>query len=166
VKIAGGKMVISFPESKTGQAVISAIAVASLDRSIRPVVPKPLVKDLAGNDTKYLSWLDLGDKPFGNKDIQFYSLPPNLYGANWIQINKRPVDDSLRFSVRKEADIFIGIKRESKILIQRSLRMRRRAMYMKYSGNALHRVVRSHYLLISKTSWPWFRSARCSLPLI
>ena len=34
VKTTGGKMIISFPETKVGQAVISAIAIASIDKMI------------------------------------------------------------------------------------------------------------------------------------
>ena len=39
--IKGGELKISFPEVKAGQAVISAIAIASRNKDIRPVEAAP-----------------------------------------------------------------------------------------------------------------------------
>ncbi len=54
---------ISFPEVKAGQAVISAIAIASKDKNLKPASAAPgLITNLQGDKNVRLShrsWLDL-----------------------------------------------------------------------------------------------------------
>ncbi len=114
-KIAGGKMVISFPESKVGQAVISAIAVATLDKKVKPVSPLSLLQNLSCSNCTLQSWLDIGDKQFPDHIFQYNSLPSNLFGADWIQFSKKNNTDKISFSTIADADIFVGIKREQVI---------------------------------------------------
>jgi beta-galactosidase len=151
VKVGAGDLVISFPQLKSGQALISAIAIASLDTSLKVGTQNTSIVALA-NQSDPLSqqtdqvhsgvkdaerqhalaehagqravngkinmeekkpiqertWLDIGDQQYQDSEVQFTSLPSNLYGATWLQ----PLKDSkngLRFTLKEEADVFVGI---------------------------------------------------------
>src|SRR5205807_1562929 len=91
-KISGGQLVVSFPHVASGQAVISAIAIASRNKNLRPARPAPsLIQNLVVNnraEIKFWSvneWLNTGDLQYSNNKTSFASLPPVLYGAEWIR---------------------------------------------------------------------------------
>ncbi|WP_316829915.1 malectin domain-containing carbohydrate-binding protein [Pedobacter aquatilis] len=107
VFVKKGRMVVSFPNVKVGQAVISAIAVASLDKKLK-VDPKSntIAKLSVKNEFSLSSWLDIGDQQFLDKAIVFTSLPPNLYGAEWVQMPAKHA--GFNFTVNEEADVFIA----------------------------------------------------------
>jgi beta-galactosidase len=109
-KITGGKMIISFPESKVGQAVISAIAIASLNQKINPTPFLSLVENLSVGNYKLQSWLDIGHQQFSDADFQFSSLPSNLFGADWIQFSKKATQEKISFATTDDVDVFVGIK--------------------------------------------------------
>ncbi|QNA45671.1 malectin domain-containing carbohydrate-binding protein [Lacibacter sediminis] len=111
-KISGGKMVISFPESKSGQAVISAIAIASLNKGITRKSTSSFVSGLSCENCKEQSWLDIGDKQFASGAIQFNSLPSNLYGADWIQLNTAQ-NQTITFVPTMELDVFLAVKKSA-----------------------------------------------------
>ena len=114
VKITGGKMIISSPETKVGQAVISAIAIASLDQKIKKLTPLSLVEKLSGSNYRLQSWLDIGQQQFSDDNTQFNSLPSNLFGADWIQFSKKGSSKLISFIITEEADIFIGIAKDAR----------------------------------------------------
>jgi hypothetical protein len=112
-KITGGQLVISFPHVASGQAVISAIAIASFNKNLKPASsPEPILKLMKPDqkwDVQY--WLDLGDEQYHNEKTCFSSLPPELFGAEWIKTSKT-INGSAEMSaieVTEDADIFIGI---------------------------------------------------------
>ena len=111
-KITGGKMVVSFPEVKVGQALISAIAIASLNQQIKAPQPSSLATNLFCDNCSLQSWMDIGDKPFANADVQFNSLPSNLYGADWFQANKQSLRKNISFTITEDADVFIASNNE------------------------------------------------------
>ncbi|WP_256012341.1 malectin domain-containing carbohydrate-binding protein [Desertivirga xinjiangensis] len=107
VKVKGGLLLISFPEVKSAQAVISAIAIASLDKKTAPAPASALaIQDLSPAGTP-MSWMDTGDKIYSDDDAAFVSLPSNLYGAEWIQTAKAG-KAGLSFKVGSEADVFVA----------------------------------------------------------
>ncbi|SER00115.1 malectin domain-containing carbohydrate-binding protein [Pedobacter rhizosphaerae] len=109
VKVNAGDLEISFPNIKSGQAVISAIAIASLDASLRVGDQRNSIVELPLNTTlKASSWLDLGDQQFQYSDAEFTSVPSNLFGAEWFQPFKND-KDGISFKVKEEADVFVGI---------------------------------------------------------
>ncbi|NCU04327.1 MAG: glycoside hydrolase family 2, partial [Chitinophagaceae bacterium] len=110
-KVKGGKMIISFPESKSGQSVISAIAVASLKPGIKPAGTSSLISNLACSNCKEQSWLDIGDKQFANGTIRFNSLPSNLFGADWVQLKDKTVSETISFTATTDLDIFLAAKK-------------------------------------------------------
>ncbi|MEO6733724.1 MAG: malectin, partial [Ferruginibacter sp.] len=119
VNVKGGSLVVSFPSVAAGQAVISAIAIASLNKNIQPATsPASLIQHLEVSDKGNLKnwqlneWLDTGDKQYTNETTAFSTLPSNLYGAEWIAVpnNVGHHDKSLAtFIVATDADIFIAV---------------------------------------------------------
>jgi beta-galactosidase len=106
VNVEHGKLEISFPESKAGQAIISAIALAVPETNkqdeIGMVLPVP---SLVQN-----SWLDIGDRQYLYQPFSFHSLPPALYGASWIQFRDRNAKASFQFGGDVKTDLFIAVQ--------------------------------------------------------
>jgi beta-galactosidase len=113
VKISGGKMLISFPRSKAGQAIISAIAIASLKKNIKPAASHSLVIALSNQQCRLSTWLDIGDKQYSDATISFRSLPSNLFGADWLQFSKQPLTGNISFMVTEDADVFAGFDKDA-----------------------------------------------------
>jgi beta-galactosidase len=138
VKVKAGDLVISFPHIKSGQALISAIAIASLDPALKTGPQRNSIIQLAdqsdaqkalnphgdqqqiatekkinglkeGLSLREKSWLDIGDQQFRDTDVQFTYLPSNLYGATWLQPPAQ-LNKALQFTVTAEADVFLGVK--------------------------------------------------------
>lgn len=113
VKVQAGDLVISFPTIKSGQALISAIAIASLDQQLMAGPQSNSLVELdSKSNLKERTWLDVGDQQFQDAAIQFSSIPSNLYGATWLQ----PLQDkgqSIQFKVAAEADVFVGTNKSS-----------------------------------------------------
>lgn len=116
-KVKGGQLVISFPQVKSGQAVISAIAIASTTKNISPAKESRSIVELtSGSGFKSKTWMDLGDQQYTDDSVYFTSLPSALYGAEWIQgSNKR--SSALEFKVTSDADVYVAADAAAKRLI-------------------------------------------------
>jgi beta-galactosidase len=112
--VNGGKMIISFPESKSGQAIISAIAVASLKPGIRTAAASSLISNLSCKNCKEESWLDIGEKPFANGTVQINSLPSNLFGADWIRLKDQQQNEMISFTATTDLDLFLAANKNAK----------------------------------------------------
>lgn len=112
-KSVNGKIIISFPESKAGQAVISAIAIASLDNKLKAVPKKSLIDIKRCNGCFLKSWLDIGDKLYEHSVISFNSLPSGLYGADWLQVNQKQIDELISVIVNEDMDVLVGYKKSA-----------------------------------------------------
>lgn len=108
--VKGGKLIISFPESKSGQAVISAIAVASLKQGIKPVASSSLISNLSCKNCTEQSWLDIGDKNYTYSPTTINHLPPNLFGADWIRFDNNKETNPVIFTTNTELDVFFAVK--------------------------------------------------------
>lgn len=118
VTVMGGLLNICFPEVKAGQAIISAIAVSSSNKEIKSAKPsKRIMKNLKPGDGrienwKLGTWLNKGDKLYTDLDAKIVSLPPVLYGSEWIQPPSSAISDSkalASFDLTEDADIIIAI---------------------------------------------------------
>ncbi|MDB5247134.1 MAG: glycoside hydrolase [Segetibacter sp.] len=117
-KVTGGKLVISFPRAASGQAVISAIAIATANAALKPAPRSPSIitnvkptSNQTNNAWSPEEWLNTGDTLYTNDKIAFSSLPSNFYGAEWIRTPKITSETSklVQFDVTTEADVFIGL---------------------------------------------------------
>jgi hypothetical protein len=120
VHVTGGRIVISFPSVKAGQAIIAAIAIASPDESVKTVVTSSrLLEKLQVNNPgiasniSVQSWLNTGDRLYEGSSVTIAGLPPVLYGADWIrtpQVVKANLGKEIAsFTVKSDADVYIGI---------------------------------------------------------
>lgn len=104
-QVKDGKLLISFPEVKAGQALISAIAISSKDPH------KKLAKASGGivesSTVKVNNWLDIGDLQYSFSKISFTQLPPNLFGAEWLQLSSDS-NRKAKIKLAKTADVFIA----------------------------------------------------------
>lgn len=114
VHVTGGQLIISFPNTKVGQAVISAIAIATKDMKVKPPFPSPgLIRNdfgfstLRGNAT----WLNTGDFQYNlDWSSRFVTLPPVLYGAEYLLMRNGPdVNAGPYVTVMADADVYIAI---------------------------------------------------------
>jgi len=115
-KITGGQLSISFPKVLTGQAVVSAIAIATINKNAKAAeAPEPIIKILNQLQLGYRmyfveSWLDLGNLQYVDSKSAFTSLPSELFGAELIrQSSSTHPDVSLpTIELTREADVFVG----------------------------------------------------------
>ena len=119
-KVTGGELQISFPRVAAGQALISAIAIATTDSGIKPAPGAPsLIQDLKVNDPSsnakwtVQSWMDTGNKQYLNSEATFSALPSDLYGAEWIKVpqqaGKASVSPQASFTLAEDADVYVAI---------------------------------------------------------
>ncbi|MGQ1948462.1 malectin domain-containing carbohydrate-binding protein [Geofilum sp. OHC36d9] len=121
VKVTGGCLEIGFNGVKASQAVISAIAVSSLDDKLVKAAPPAhnLIEDivLLSGDQSPVSkkWLSTGDLVFVDSPSKFSYLPPDLYGAEWIQYPKQlenSVDkQKLSFTVSRNVCVYAAVNK-------------------------------------------------------
>lgn len=110
VNVKGGKLVVSFPNIKAGQAVISAIAIASTNKKIVAApASMSVIGDLKTGNSSAQTWMDTGEKQFANSDAAFTSLPSNLFGAEWIKTSSVKTGETESFKVATDADVFVGL---------------------------------------------------------
>ncbi|PWS28795.1 glycoside hydrolase family 2 [Pedobacter yonginense] len=103
-----GELVISFPQVKAGQAIISAIAISTLNQNIKIGTQRNSIINAAQSDEyKVSSWMDIGDRQYQNGLAEFTALPTNFYGAEWIQM--RAKHGEVSFKMNQEADVFIAL---------------------------------------------------------
>jgi beta-galactosidase len=104
--VKGGSLDISFPKVKVGQALISAIAIASLKAEIKPAQQSEGLI-LESSELTIADWMDIGDNQFADGKTVFASLPSNLYGATYV----RPISKKkqLNFKLQAAADVFVGV---------------------------------------------------------
>lgn len=110
-KVSNGLMSISFPNTKAGQAIIAAIAIASVNKKIKPAPAFEMIRDLKCNGCVYNGWLDEGDKLLANQATRIYKLAPALFGADWISLTQTE-QAKLRFVTNDALDVYIAIAKE------------------------------------------------------
>ncbi|HPR30990.1 MAG TPA: malectin domain-containing carbohydrate-binding protein [Prolixibacteraceae bacterium] len=114
VEVETGNIEISFPEIKSGQAVISAIAISTFDGNEQPA-PQSLgiiagITSQTGS-WKARSWMTTGTDQYINAPGQFSELAPELYGADWLQTPEYAdeTDSILSFTLTCNSEVYIGI---------------------------------------------------------
>ncbi|MGM9475758.1 malectin domain-containing carbohydrate-binding protein [Pedobacter sp. GSP4] len=110
--VKAGFLNIDFPEVKAGQAVISAIAIASLKQNIKAA---PASKSLLTNikNAELHNWLDIGEEQFKGENSTFTDLPSNLYGAEWLKASRG--QEGIEFTSTDSVDAFIALNNNSSI---------------------------------------------------
>lgn len=107
VKVNSSELQISFPESKAGQAVISAIAIAKKESEEQRWLTQEGEK---APIYRIASWLDIGDKMYYEGNAVFHQLPAQLYGADWIRFLRNDPTETDSYTLTKETDCYIGVR--------------------------------------------------------
>jgi hypothetical protein len=114
VKSKNGKLVISFPNVKVGEALISAIAIASKDKKLQPAkqsernIQNVSVNSESKNVYKIASWLDINSKEYSDSEVTFTKLPSEVYGADYLQFaSNSKVSGS--FITKEDSEIYVMI---------------------------------------------------------
>jgi len=118
VDVENGRIEISFPNVKSSQAIISAIAISTTNKSRIYKTPKPigLIKELIIDNPncewKKRSWLNTGETQYADVDGAFYHIPPELHGAEWIhlcnEVKRRPNENTF-FIAGDNINVYIAI---------------------------------------------------------
>ncbi|GAA3744888.1 hypothetical protein GCM10022422_31280 [Flavobacterium ginsengisoli] len=111
VKSTNGKIVISFPNVKASQAIISAIAIATKDIHARPASESSkniqnLVLDTYDKTNKVASWLDINSKQYSDSDVIFTELPSEIFGADYLQFSVNSKNKG-SFTAKEDSDIYV-----------------------------------------------------------
>jgi len=114
VHVTGGTLEISFPNLAAGEAIISAIAISTLNHKVVAApASSSAIENLevnAGKGSSKQSWLDIGQLAFTGAEIHFSQLPSILYGADWIRNpGTTAVNTMGTFTVNKTTDIYIAV---------------------------------------------------------
>lgn len=109
VSVKNGKMVIDFPESRSGEAIISAIAIAVEQKGQKEQKAVNIDALFPATDYRVLSWMDIGERQFTDSAIRFNSLPPVLYGADWISFHYNAKTRKFFFGKEYDLDVYIAV---------------------------------------------------------
>ena len=107
-----GELVISFPRVASGQALISAIAIATENKTVRPAPASSSLIRIVKNDQawKQHEWLDEGDRQYTDTPVFFTSLPPNLFGATWLSSNQHMIKAlQSQIQLTEAGDVFVAL---------------------------------------------------------
>jgi hypothetical protein len=111
-KSVNGKIIISFPETKVGQALISAIAIASLKKNINKGASlNRVIYNLSYKNCREMHWLDIGSSQYADASVTINSLPSNLFGASWFQFYKKSKQEFVAFNILNDIELFVAIER-------------------------------------------------------
>jgi beta-galactosidase len=111
IKSKGGKITISFPNAKVGEAIISAIAIATKDIHARPAAESPkniqnlILKTYDKGTNGIASWLDLNSKQYSDAEAVFTKLPSEVSAADYLQFSSKS-KTSGSFTVKEDSDVY------------------------------------------------------------
>ena len=119
VTVTNGQLNIGFPNVASGQAVISAIAIASVDQKMKgATASSALMQNLVVNGApapkqwQLNTWMDTGDRLYTDAPFTIAQLPANLYGAEWLSTPKTIAPNTgaiVSFKAGADADVYIGL---------------------------------------------------------
>lgn len=141
-KAVKGKLVISFPESKVGQAIISAIAIAELED---PFLGRKTRRRVKPNTP--CTWLDIGDKQFWAEETQINSLPPNLFGSDWIKLNTKMEVRHFEMKLNSDIDFYIAVSNsENKSKVLEKFENTHTTIVTDENGGTVYRVYKKRFI--------------------
>ena len=108
VKSKNGKISISFPNVKASQAIISAIAIATKDKTVKGASAslRNIQNVVSNSETKIGSWLDINSKQYADSDVVFTQLPAEVYGADYLQVASS-AKSSGSFVTKEDSEIYL-----------------------------------------------------------
>ncbi|MGF7073767.1 malectin domain-containing carbohydrate-binding protein [Mucilaginibacter sp. 3215] len=109
--VTGGMLTISFPNAAAGEAIISAIAISTLNKTVKPQqAGNGIIGQLQGNNKWIIkSWMDIGQKQYTDAGVTFNDLPPIFYGADWISTANSNQAQTCSFTLNADADVYVAM---------------------------------------------------------
>lgn len=110
-RVTNGKLSINFPDESAGEAIISAIAISTLNGKTSAVPNSSgIIANLnAPHNWTIQTWMDLGQKQYTDNTISFSNLPSTLFGADWIRTGFSNKGGQSTFNITADADVFIAM---------------------------------------------------------
>lgn len=108
VKSVNGKITISFPNVKAGEAIISAIAIGTKDKTAKGALasPRNIQNVVVASQAKIGSWLDINSKQYSDSDVVFTQLPSEVFGADYLKLSNR-LKVSGSFTTKEDSEIYL-----------------------------------------------------------
>jgi len=109
--VTGGMLSISFPNAAAGEAIISAIAISTLNKAAKPQQgSKGIIGQLQGHNKWVVkNWMDIGQKQYTDAGVTFNDLPPIFYGADWISTANSNQAQTCSFTLNADADVYVAM---------------------------------------------------------
>jgi beta-galactosidase len=116
VKSINGKITISFANVKAGQAIISAIAIATKDKKVQGALASPRnIQNVTSNSkTKISSWLDINSKQYLDSEVIFIQLPAEVFGADYLRLSSSS-KTSGSFVTKEDSEVYLFHKSKDSI---------------------------------------------------
>ncbi|MEZ0130337.1 malectin domain-containing carbohydrate-binding protein [Flavobacterium sp. LBUM151] len=114
VKSKNGKISINFPNVKSGQAIISAIAIGTKKRFEKPANTSPkniqnlVLSAYDKTNNSVASWLGINSKQYSDSDVVFTQLPSEVFGADYLQFSSQS-KVSGSFTAKEDSDVYFLI---------------------------------------------------------
>jgi beta-galactosidase len=106
VQIHKGELMIDFPEIKASQAIIAAIAIATVNKNLKVSVQQLQNVVLNSQNAALHRWLNITDTANSITKQTFFQLPPIAYGADYVRWKTK--DYKAAFHFNNATDVFIG----------------------------------------------------------
>jgi len=113
VTVTDNRLIVHFPNIAAGQAVISAIAIATQNAGLRLPEKKSHSAFVADTSQHWKRWLDLTDATDPDGSEKFLQLSPSLFGADVLQATAAH-SKAVVLKFIKEADLFLAVDSNSR----------------------------------------------------
>ncbi|PZP47706.1 MAG: glycoside hydrolase family 2 [Pseudopedobacter saltans] len=119
VNVKGGLLRLNFPNIEAGQAVISAIGIASAN-NVKPQTNNTnylkLKKPKDSSSFTIRNWLSTNTKPILKGSTIISGLPYYLYGAEWLQTKNALKNIPIQVELKDSADVYVAVDSTVKLL--------------------------------------------------
>jgi len=106
VVVKEGKIIINFPTVKAGQAIISAIAIATKNKNLKIPIHQVENVELNSTNAELHHWLNITDTANSITQQTFFQLPPIAFGADYVRWKTTVHKADFRFA--DATDVFVG----------------------------------------------------------
>ncbi|MEO8239524.1 MAG: malectin domain-containing carbohydrate-binding protein [Flavobacterium sp.] len=119
VKSKNGKITISFPNVKASQAIISAIAIATKDKNVKPAKESARnIQNVSVNSKAKIGfWLGINSKQYSDSEVVFTQLPSEVYGADYIQFSSKEKTASGTFVPKEDSNVYVLVAQKETVLV-------------------------------------------------
>ncbi len=117
VEVKNGMLELSFPQVKSSEAIISAIAISTLNKKAVVTTSAKEMFTLKDKVEQWAvhKWLNTGDYIDASAKSKYVSVAPKLYGATWLQPAHIATTQSLQLQLNEGADVYLALEEGAEI---------------------------------------------------